>query len=197
MQQKQRRSAKPTLLAVASILAMVFLGGCRAAPPKTRSEMITLMTRYGKKGKWDDAIGVAQEWLKSHPEDGSGSSGLVYEQMAMVYLAKASRDATHKDEWIRQAVIYFDKDLSLHQQKPIDIEFYSAGRGFEEAGDLSTADSCLYYRRALKAFADEQPFLQGDTYTDSGESIPLAPMRQENEKSRERVEAKFAKAGCK
>ena len=188
----------PTLLAVVSILAMVFFGGCRAAPPKTRSEMVTLMTKYGKQGKWDDALQVAQEWLKSHPEDGSGVNRFVYDQMAMVCLAKASRDAMHKDEWIRQAVIYFDKNLSLHPQEPVDtVKFYSAGRGFEEAGDLSTAENCLYYRRALKAFADEEPFLQGDTYTVSGDSIPLAPMRQENEKSRERVQAKFAKAGCK
>ena len=40
--------------------------------------MVTLMTKYGKQGKWDDAIRVAQEWLKSHPEDDSGvSSGFV------------------------------------------------------------------------------------------------------------------------
>lgn len=197
MRQQERGSSKPTLLAAVSILAAVFLGGCRAAPPKTRSELITLMTSYGKQGKWDGAIRLAQEWLKSHPEDGSGANGIVYEQMALVYLVKASRDPMHKDEWIRQAVTYFDKDLSLHQPKPIDIEFYSAGRGFEQAGDLSTADSCLYYGRALKAFVEEQPFLQGDTYTDSGASIPLAPIRQENEKARERVQAKFAKAGCK
>jgi hypothetical protein len=197
MQQREHRRARASLLALVSILAIVFLGGCRASPPKTRSEMITVMTKYGKQGKWDDAIRVAQEWLKSHPEDGSGANGIVYEQLAMDYLAKASRDGTHKDEWIRQAVAYFDKDLSSHQQKPVDIEFYSAGRGFEGAGDLSTSDSCLYYGRALKAFADEEPLIQGNTYTDSGTSVPLAPVRQENEKSRERVKAKFAKAGCK
>jgi hypothetical protein len=197
MRQREHRAAKLTLLAVVLILAIVFLGGCRAGPPKGRSEMITLMTKYGKQGKWDDAIRVAEEWLKSHPEDDSGANGIVYEQIAMVYLGKASRDATHKDEWIRQAVAYFDKDLSVPRQKPVDIEYYSAGRGFEVAGDLSTGDSCLYYGRALKAFADEVPFIQGETYTASGATVPLAPMRQENEKSRERVQAKFAKAGCK
>jgi len=195
--QQQRRAANFTILAAVSILAIIFHDGCRVGPPKGRSEMITLMTEYGKQGQWDDAIRVAQEWLKSHPEDGSGANGIVYEQIAMVYLGKASKDATHKDELIKQAVTYFDKDLSVHHPKPADIEFYSAGRGFEEAGDLSTADSCLYYGRALKAFADEEPFIQGETYTDSGATIPLAPIRQENEKSRERVEAKFAKTGCK
>jgi hypothetical protein len=116
--------------------------------------------------------------------------------MAMAYLAKASRDATHRDEWIRQAVVYFDKDLSFPRQKPVDLEFYSAGRGFEEAGDLSSADSCLYYGRAWEAFADEQPFIQGESYTFYGKTVPLAPMRQEIEKSRERVQVKFETAGC-
>lgn len=159
--------------------------------------MITLMTKYGEQGKWDDAIRVAREWLKSHPDDGSAANGIMYGQIAMVYLGKASRDATHKDEWIRQAVAYFDKDLSFPRRKPVDIEFYNAGRGFEAAGDLSTADSCLYYGRALKAFVEEEPFLQGDTDTNYGVSTPLAPARKENEKSQERVQAKFAKAGCK
>jgi tetratricopeptide (TPR) repeat protein len=194
MQRRERYAARVTLRVVISIL--VVLGGCHA-PPKTRSEAITLMTRYGKQGKYDDAIRVAQQWLKAHPEDASGGNGIVYEQIAMVYLGKASQDAAHRDEWVQQAIAYFDKDLSVHQWKDIDIEFYSAGRGFEEAGDLSTVNRCLYYGRALKAFADEQPFIQGDTYTDAGTTIPLAPIRLENEKSRQRVQAKFAKADCK
>ena len=83
--------------------------------------MITLMTRHGKKGKWDDAIRVAQEWLKSHPEDDSGANGLVYEQMAIVYLAKASRDATHKDEWIRQAVYILTRTFRFIRKSPLTL----------------------------------------------------------------------------
>ena len=195
--QKERRAIKLTLLAVISILAIVFLGGCREAPPKGKSEMITLMTNYGKRGKWDDAIRVSQEWLKSHPDDGSGDNAIVYEQIGMTYMVRASQDAKHKDEWIRQAVAYFDKDLSLPRQKPFDIEFYSAGRGFEMAGDLSSADNCLYYGRALKAFADEMPYIQGESFTSYGHTFQLAPIRQDIEKSRKRVQAKFANAGCK
>lgn len=92
---------------------------------------------------------------------------------------------------------FFDKSHLVNQPKTPDIALHGAGRGFGEAGDLSTTDSCLYSGGALKAFADEQPFLQGDTYTDSKVSILLAPARQEIEKSRKRVQAKFAKAGCK
>jgi hypothetical protein len=94
---------------------------------------------------------------------------------------------SHKDEWIRQAVEYLDKALSVN----------GTGRGFEIAGDLSTADSCLYYGRALKVFAKEERWLPGELYTESGAVIPLARLGKENKESQERVQAKFAKADCK
>ena len=110
---------------------------------------------------------------------------------------KASKDSAHKDEWIQEAVNYYDKDLSVHQKNNIDLELYTVGRGFELAGDLSTNDSCLYYRRAVKAFEEEMPFIQGDSYTAYGKTTKLAPVRQENKKALERVKVKFEKAACK
>jgi hypothetical protein len=110
---------------------------------------------------------------------------------------KASKDTAHKEEWIEQAVAYYDKDLSVHKKNDVDIELYSAGRGFEMAGDLSTTNGCLYYARAAKAFEEEVSFIQGDSYTAYGKTIPLEPVRQENEKALQRVKAKFTKAGCK
>jgi hypothetical protein len=47
------RMTKPTLVVVVLTLAIVFLGGCRTEPPKSRSEMITRMTKYGKKEPTD------------------------------------------------------------------------------------------------------------------------------------------------
>jgi hypothetical protein len=154
------------------------------------------MSRYNQQGRHDDAIRVAQDWLKKHPEDPLHGATF-YEQIAITYLIKASKDSTHKDEWIQQAVAYYDKDLSVHQKNDVDIELYSVGRGFETAGDLSTNNSCLYYGRAVNAFEEEIPFIQGDSLTAYGQAIPLAPRRQENEKALERVKAKFAKTGCR
>jgi tetratricopeptide (TPR) repeat protein len=197
MQRPERRSVRSHLLVVVSVLAVVFVVGCRARPPKTESEAITLMAEYGKRGKYDDAIRVAQEWLNSHPEDASWGNGIFYDQIGIVYLLKASKDPARKDEWIKQAIASYDKNLSLHQPKDIGIELYSIGRGFEEAGNLSTMDSCLYYGRALKAFADLEPYIQDDTYTGSPGKVPLASFRRDNERARQRVQTKFAKAGCK
>ena len=65
------------------------------------------------------------------------------------------------------------------------------GHGFERAGDLSTADSCLYYKRAVKALEEEKPFIQADSYTLDGKTFRLEPLRQENDKALERVKLKF------
>jgi len=112
-------------------------------------------------------------------------------------LMKASKGGAHKDEWIRESVNYYDKDLSVHQKNDIDLELYTVGRGFELAGDLSTNGSCLYYRRAVKAFEEHKPFIQAYTYTPYCKTTQLAPVRQENEKALERVKVKFEKAACK
>jgi hypothetical protein len=49
----------------------------------------------------------------------------------------------------------------------------------------------------VKAFEEEIPFIQGDSYTAYGKTIPLEPVRQQDEKALETVKVKFAKAGCK
>ena len=97
----------------------------------------------------------------------------------------------------KTATASYDKNLSMNQPKRIGVELFSVGRGFEEAGDLSTTDNCLYYGRALKVFADLEPAIQGDTYNASGVTLPLASFRRDTERARERVQAKLTKAGCK
>jgi hypothetical protein len=181
-------------LAVVSLLSIVVLGGCRSGVPQTGSEALALITRYDQKGQYDDAIRVAEDWLEKHPDDNDGT---FYEQIALAYLIKASKQSPHEDEWITQAASNYDKVLSVHRKNAVDVELYIVGRGFELAGDLSTNDGCLYYRRAIDSYDEEIPFIQADSYTAYGKTIPLAPVRQENEKALERVKAKFADAHCK
>jgi hypothetical protein len=183
-------------LTVASLITVLVLVGCRSSVPKGASEAITLMTKYNEQGRHDDAIRLAQEWLKEHSDDAS-HAGLFYEQIALTYLTKASKETAHKDEWIQQAVAYYDKDLSVHQMTDVDIEHNIVGRGFEVAGDLSTTNGCVYYGRAVMELEEESSFIQGDSYTAYGKTIALAPIRQENEKALERVRMKVAKGGCK
>jgi tetratricopeptide (TPR) repeat protein len=185
-----------TQLVVCSFLVAFFLVGCRVNAPEKGSEAINLMTRYNQEGRHDDALKVAQDWLKKHPEQHAHLAAF-YDQIAITYLVKASKDRAHKDEWIQEAVAYYDEDLSAHQNDDIHVEFFTVGHGFERAGDLSTADSCLYYKRAVKAFEEEKPFIQADSYTLDGKTFRLEPLRQENDKALERVKLKFGNAGCK
>jgi hypothetical protein len=185
--------SKNTLLIVLSFFVVLLLAGCHAKVPNTASETITQMTKYSEKGRYDDAIKLAQDWLKRHPDD---NGAMFYEQIAITYLGKASKDPKRKDEFIRQAVAYYDKDLSIHEKQDVDIELYTVGRGFEFAGDLANADACLYYGRAIKNFEDEVPLIQGDTVTSYGHTFKLAPVREENDKALQRVKAKFAGHRC-
>jgi len=186
---------RPAQFAVA-LVTVLLLVSCRPSVPKGASEAITLMTEYSKQGRYDDAIRLAQEWLIEHPDDAS-EAGRFYQQIAMTYLTKASKDTAHKDEWIKQTVDYFDRDLSVHQKTNADIELYIVGRGFETAGQLSTANGCEYYGRAVKAFEEETPYIQGDDFTPYGEAVELASIREANKKALERVKAELAEAGCK
>jgi hypothetical protein len=178
------------------LIATLIVWGCRADKPRTASEAITLMTGYGEQQNHDKAIKTGKDWLKNHPEDTS-HQGAVYEQLAIHYLMKAARDFKHKEDWIRSAVAYYDKDLSFNRRAIVDIRFFTAGHGFASAGDLSSTDSCLYYGRAVKAFEQEAALVQGNNATVDGKTFSLAPLRQENEKALEEVKSKFAKSGCK
>ena len=187
------REAFRQTVALLSLLSILAFAGCRVSAPENGSDAITLMTKYNEQGRQDDAISVAQDWLRKHPNDPSHGARF-YEQIALIYLTKASKDSAHREEWVRQAVTYYDRDLSVHQREDLDLELYLVGRGFEAAGDLSSQNSCLYYERAVKDFEDEVPFIQGESYTAYGKTTQLAPVRQENEKALERVKAKFARA---
>src|SRR5258708_6827060 len=139
-----------THLAFLSILVVVLLG-CRPSAPEKGSDTISLLARLDQQGRYDDAIRVAQDWMKKHPEETSHNWAF-YNQIAHAYLMKASKDTVHKEEWIEQAVAYYDKDLLVHQKTDGDIELYHAGRGFETALDFSPTTPCLHYRKPITPF---------------------------------------------
>jgi hypothetical protein len=71
-------------------LTLLLAASCaRTSIPEKGSDAITLMTKYNNAARYDDAIGLAQEWLKRNPEDPS-QNGRFYEQIAITYLLKAA-----------------------------------------------------------------------------------------------------------
>ena len=174
----------------------MMLAGCRISAPEDPNQAMAQMVKYGQKGKPEVAIKVAEDWLSKHPNETAHKSAL-YEQMAITYLIWASKDNARREELVGNAAIYYEREILERQERPVDLTFYNAGRGFENAGDLSTVNRCVYYGRAVRAFEKEAPYIQGESYTAYGKTIPLAPVRGENEKSLERVKSKYETAGCK
>jgi hypothetical protein len=168
------------------LAALVLSGGCQEGVPEFPTGVMNLMARYNQHGRHDDAIRVAQNWLSKHPEEHEMRAKFD-EQIAMSFFLKVPKDASHKEEWIRQAIAYYDDYLSVYREYHVDIVPQHAGLGLEAAGDLSSSERCLYYGRALKVFAEP--------YDKSQKTFPMTPNWKED--SLKRVEEKFDRAGCK
>jgi len=179
----------------ALLTLLVVLLSCRTRVPEDATEAINLMSKYVQGGRYDAAIKLGQDWLNKHPND-TAHKGTMYGQIGLICLVKASKGAAGREEWIQKTVAYYDQSLSVSEKGSLHIELYDAGRGFEQAGDLSPANRCSYYTRAVRALEKEIPFIQGDSYSAYGATLPLAPLRQEHQQALERVKTKLVKAGC-
>ncbi len=170
-------------LIIFSLGALVLFGGCQENASEFPTGVMNLMAKYNQQGRHDDAIRIAQDWLKKHPDEREMRARFD-EQIAMSFLMKAQEDTVHKDEWIGQAVAYYDDFLSVYRKYDVDVVPQYAGSGLEVAADLSNNNRCLYYGRALELFAE--PY---------GKTIPLTPRWRED--ALKRVKTKFDGAGCK
>lgn len=150
----------------------------------------TQMTEFATRGDYDRAIQTGLSALKqSH--DAS-----LYQQLAMVYLMRAYKEPGRREEWARETVLYSEKSLAADVQAKDFLNLHEAGRIMEAAGNISATSKCEYYGKAAKAFSDQAPLLQGESINAYGYRRPLAPIRNENEKSLARVQQELAAAGC-
>ena len=182
------------LVFILSILCLAV--GCHAPPPQSVSQAITAMANCGSRGQFDKSIQVGEDWLRKHPEDGE-NSGTLFQQIALVYLMKASKTPAHTEENVGRAVDYLDRALAAARRKEVSLDLYEIGRGFELAGDITGLNKCTYYRRAVQAFEDQSPLLQGETVTAAGRTLPLASARRDNEKALAGSRAKLGAADCR
>src|SRR5689334_20890378 len=90
----------------ALLTVVLFVAGCRVSAPEDWGATINLMLKYTGRRQYDDAIAIAEDWIKKHPNDKSHESGF-YDQIAMVYLMKASSDRSHEEAWLQQAASNF------------------------------------------------------------------------------------------
>jgi hypothetical protein len=172
------------LVAISGVAALLF-AACNTRKPQYTNEVITLMAKYSNQGRFDDAIAVGLDWTKRHPNDTFGQP-LLLQKIALLYLAKASKEPAHKEEWVNQAIRYSDEasvnqpDASaILQEEPFILE---------SAGDLAPAEACVYYRRSVQQLRKQIPWLE--------QADPKGP-RQIAEMSLVRIQKKMTNSGCK
>jgi hypothetical protein len=127
------------------------------APDSTTSDVVRRMSKYQKKGRYDDAIGVGIMWAKKYPD--AGSNGWVYTDVSALYLEKAAKDGEHAEEDVKQALLYRDKALPFASDGLYSLQQLASIS--ESAGDISAAQRCVQYRNAIKIM-DRMSVLLGE-----------------------------------
>lgn len=119
------------------------------APDSTTSDVLRRMSKYEKKGRYDDAIKSGLAWTEKHPDTGSnGWNGWIYTDVSALYLKKAAEDDEHAEEDVTEALLYRDKALPFSTDSLYWLQKLAAIS--ESVGDLSPAQRCVQYRNTMK-----------------------------------------------
>jgi len=119
------------------------------ASDSTAADVLRRMSKYEKKGRYDDAIKSGIAWTQKYPDAGSnGWNGRIYTDVSALYLKKASQDDEHVEEDVTQALLYRDKALPFSTDTMYWLQQLAAIS--EHAGDLSPTQRCVQYRNAMK-----------------------------------------------
>jgi hypothetical protein len=126
------------------------------APDSTTGDVARTMTKYQKKGRYDEAIQAGIMWTEKYPD--AGSNAWLYMDVSALYLVKAAKDSVHTEEDVKQALVYRDKALRFDPDGMYSLQLATIS---ESAGDLSAAQRCVQYRNAIKIL-DRMAVLLGE-----------------------------------
>jgi tetratricopeptide (TPR) repeat protein len=182
-------SVASVVLFLTVLVIQIACTSARVQNPDFGSEMV----KYTKQGRYDEAIQVGLHSIRNQPSD-----EIIYQEIADVYLIRASKDAEQREQWLSKAVFYIEKSLSLNSKDrdAAGVDLLQHALGFEKIGDLSAVSRCTYYEKARKLLEERISLLEGDQLVLDGKVFQLAPLREENDKRLAEVLASRAKAGC-
>ena len=167
-------------------------------PPLSPGEAVNRMIALQDDGRYDEAVKTVQTWMQKNPRDAS-RDGLLYQQIAMVYITKACKKPDSREDSVSHAGQNLEKALSLHDQEPhdgIDAELFEIGGGYEALGNLPVADNCKFYEKARELFERQLPLIQSDNYSASDRTFSLKPLQDEVKKHLDAVRQKLSSSGC-
>lgn len=186
------------LLVVACVgLAAWFVIRDGRAPPN-QEEALSRMIELRKAGRYDKAALVVKTWMKDSRRDTS-RDGLLYQQIAMVYIAKAYKKPATRDESVHESELNLKEAQRLfdkQQTQDNDPSLFEIAGAYELLGDVSDKDKCRLYAISRQGFERQLPLIKGDSYTAYGRTVPLDPFRAEIRKHLDGVNKKSSAAGC-
>jgi hypothetical protein len=187
-----------TKLAFLTLLTILSAFCACQRPPSSRGEAVTRMVQLQESGRYDAAVRVVEEWMNQHQNETS-QNDFLHQQIAMVYISKAYRKQSTRNESIAKAASHLEQALNLYaatKPEDVDTSLFGIGGAYEILGDLSQEDKCRFYGKARSAFDEQLPLIKGDSYTAYGKTVALEPLRAEIRKHITSVEEKSGQAGC-
>jgi tetratricopeptide (TPR) repeat protein len=185
-------------LVTTSILFLAWILFYPKPAPQSPGEAVNRMIALQDDGRYDEAVKTVQTWMHKNPRDAS-RDGLLYQQIAMVYITKAYKKPDSREDSVGQAQQNLEMALSLHDQGvpgSLGTDLFEIGTGYEALGNLPVDENCKFYEKARQLFERQLPLIQSDTYTAYGTTVRLEPLRAEVRKHLAAVRQKLSNAGC-
>ncbi len=180
--------ALSALLLLQIATALIWQKWFRRDAPSTQG-VIPRMQQLVRERLYDDAVQLGLSSLNHSPADDS-----TLQQIAVVFLRRAQIEAGDKERDTAQAVDYAQQALAANPANQANL--YGTARVLDIAGDFSAGKRCDYYRRSFALFQQRTHNLEADEILVGSKMVPSAPLRQENEYLRQRVQSKMASGGC-
>jgi len=188
------RPSKVFLLLLVPFVALAaWLAYHETRTPRNQTEVLNRMIELQKEGRYDKAVQVAQSWIDVSDD------GLMYDQIAFVYITRAYNKPAYRDESIRRAEESLQKALAFfdgQNQDILSLEPFEIGGAYEILADISDKDKCRLYEKARELFVRQLPMIKGDSYAAYGHTTRLEPVRSDVRKHLDAVNGKSSKGGC-
>ena len=166
--------------------------------PQNQTEVLNRMVELAKQGRYDRSVEVVQHWMNDSRRD-SSHDWLLYQQIAMVYIGKATNKPATRANSIHAADNNLEKALALFERTPPkdnDVELFGIGGAYQMLGDVADDGKCEYYEKARQSFERQMSLIKGDSYTAYGTTVPLEPLRAEVRRHLQAINEKYSEAGC-
>jgi tetratricopeptide (TPR) repeat protein len=187
-----------TALVAASAILISRLAYHETRTPHNQTEVLNRMIELQKEGRYDKAVKVVQDWMNKNARD-DYRDGMLYGQIAVVYITKADKRPATKNESVQLAKENLEKELNLFDkqgQGELSVDLFEIGGSYETLGDIADGDKCPFYQKARELYEKQLPLIKGDSYTTSGKTFSLEPVRRDVRKHLDATNEKLAKAVC-